>query len=711
MSDHQNSIEVFCSYARADRRWFKQLDSHLSSLTRQGLISLWQNRQIVPGTDWAREIDEHLNSAAVILLLISSDFLASGYCSGSEMQHALERDQAREARVIPIVLRPVDLDDTPFARLQVLPLDAKPITTWRNKDAAFVDVTAGIRRAIEDLTLRTLSTSRTTLWNVPFARNPFFLGREDLLTQLHSQLQNLHAAALSQKQAISGLGGVGKTQLAVEYAYRYQDAYQAVLWVHAETAETLNASCTELATLLKLPEQHAQEQSRIVQAVKIWLQTHNGWLLILDNADEPEMLAPFLPSRLGGQIVMTTRASALGRFGIAHPLTVDSFAPEQGALFLLRRAGVLLPDAFLEQASAHEHALALQITQELGGLPLALDQAGAYIEATSTSLASYQQIYQQHRAALLSERRGSEHDHPEPVTTTWSLSLQRVEEKSLAAADLVRLCAFLAPDAIGEEILMEGGEELGPVLAPVATDAYLLNKAIETVRAYSLVKRDPMTKTLAMHRLLQEVVRMGLPLQEHETWMCRAIQAVNAAFPLVEVKNWPGCERLLPHALVCAMWVHQVSLTDPQMARLLNRTAIYLHARARYGEAEPLYEQALALRKRVLGAEHPDTGSSLNNLAFLYESQGKYEQAEPLYEQALALRKRVLGAEHPDTGSSLNNLAGLYVRRGKYEQAEPLYEQALALSQRVLGAEHPTTQTILANYVWFLQNQQPKQEQ
>ena len=149
----------------------------------------------------------------------------------------------------------------------------------------------------------------------------------------------------------------------------------------------------------------------------------------------------------------------------------------------------------------------MQISQELGGLPLALDQAGAYLEETGMDLAGYWYIYQQHRTDLFRERGGLVSDHPAPVATTWSLSFQRVEEQKPAAADLLRLCAFLAPDAIAEEILTAGASFLGPVLLPVAADALLLNQAIEALRAYSLIRRNPKEKTLSIHRLVQAVLQ------------------------------------------------------------------------------------------------------------------------------------------------------------------------------------------------------------
>lgn len=433
MAEASTPVEIFCAYAHEDEVWLRKLETHLSLLQRQGLVSLWYDRLIAPGTNWARTINAHLETASVILLLVSADFFASDYCYGIEMQHALEHAAAGEARIIPILVRPTDWTDAPFAHLQVLPTDAKPLASWQDEDTALADVVAGIRRVIGDVSLLAASAPRAALpkiWNIPYARNPFFLGRDDELARLRRHLQAGWVTALSQPQAISGLGGIGKTQLALEYAYRYHQDYQMVLWARAESTEALVSSYITVASHLRLPEREAKEQDIAVRAVKTWLQTHHGWLLILDNADELALLPNFLPPSLGGHLLLTTRAAATGR--LAHRMEIEILRPEHGALFLLRRAALIPVDADLLQASQEERELALHISQELGGLPLALDQAGAYLEETGMDLAGYWQIYQQHRAELLRERRGLVTDHPEPVATTWSLSFQRVKEKNFS---------------------------------------------------------------------------------------------------------------------------------------------------------------------------------------------------------------------------------------------------------------------------------------
>src|SRR5579859_172660 len=299
MSDDLASIEVFCSYAPEDESFFQQLQKHLRMLTYQERIMLWHRRQVSPGTDWAQALDTQITRASVILLLISADFLNSDYCYGIEMKRALERQTMNEACVIPILVRPVDWEEAPFKHLSVLPTDTKPITQWSNRDQAFKNVVHGIKAALLDvqhLTFGTVPSPFPRLWNIPYPPNPFFTGQEALLTQLTSKLKTGQPTALSQPQALSGLGGIGKTQIAVEYAYRHWQDYQAVFWVSADNHEALVSGYVELAKLLNLPEKNERDQMIIVQAVLQWLKTHEEWLLILDNADDLSLISLYLRS-------------------------------------------------------------------------------------------------------------------------------------------------------------------------------------------------------------------------------------------------------------------------------------------------------------------------------------------------------------------------------------------------------------------------------
>jgi tetratricopeptide (TPR) repeat protein len=697
--NHPALLQVFVSYADKDEKWRDELLTHLHPLQREGLISsIWHRGNVLPGIDQEQEINHHLEICSLILLLISPNFLACDSCYAIQMQRALQRHDASVVRVIPVLVRPCDWSRTPITRLQCLPHDGKAIAMWDNQDLAWEGVTTEIRKAIEGLSHPSVkapvSLSRP-VQNIPYSRNPFFTGREDVLEQLHTQFRASQSIALSQPLATCGLGGIGKTRIAVEYAHKYLQNYQHVLWARAESQEALISSYVHLASLLDLPVRDALSPNIAVQAVKRWLQDHSQWLLILDNADDLTVVRPFIPSVMGGHLLLTTRAQATG--DLARRIKVETFTEEQGTFFLLRRAGLLAPDATFSQASIEDRTWATQIAQELGGLPLALDQAGAYLEETGTGLSDYLQIYRQHRGDLLKQRLGLGTDHPEPVATTWSLSFERVERRNPAAADLLRLCAFLDPDALPLEIVAGGATNLGPQLASVAGDAYFLDQAIKVLRDYSLVSRDPAMRTLSVHRLVQAVLQDAMTAEARKQWKERAVNVVSATFPCVEFAHWTECERWLPHALICRNWIEQERMTIPAASQLLARAGLYLRERAQYIQAELFFQQALAIDKQVYGLEHPEVATDLNNLACLYWSQGKYEETEPLFQSALEIRRQQLGHEDPDTAEAFNNLACLYQTRGKYKESESFFQQALVIYKQIYGPGDPAVGTVQSN--------------
>jgi len=706
------TIEVFISYSHKDQAFREELEIHLSNLKRQNIISSWYDGNIAPGSELEPQIIDHLMSAQIILLLISADFIHSDFCYSIEMKQAIDRHNAREARVIPIVLRPTDWQGAPFDTLKMLPTDAKAITKWRRRDDAFADIVQGIRASIHELTITgktanpsivSYTPTKVPIWNVPYQRNLLFTGREDVLKKLYDALRAGKTAALAQPQAISGLGGIGKTQTAVEYAYRYRDGYTDILWVKAETEGSINADFVTIASLLDLPEKLEQDQHKIIEAVKRWFQEHTDWLLILDNADDIAMVQGFIPLGSKGHVLLTTRAHATGR--IAQRIEVEKMEPDEGAIFLLRRAKLLNSDAPLETATRIEQDTAREIVKAMDGLPLALEQAGAYIEETECGLQRYLRLYREQGVRLLKEHGEFAPDHPQPVATTWSLSFKNVEQANPAAAELLRFCAFLAPDAIPEELFTESAAELGPMLEPVVSDLSSLNAAIRELLKYSLVHRDSETNTLSIHRLVQEVLKDQMDEETRRQWAERTVRAINAVFPEPEYSNWEICRRYLLHAQACSMLIEQWKLLFTEAAILLNDIGSYLRERGEYEQVESLYQRALAICERVLGSEHPDTATSLYNLSNLYYDQGKNEEAEPLCQRALAIRERVLGPGHPDTARSLDNLALLYYDQGKYEEAGPLYQRALAIYERVLGPDHPDTALGLSNLAALYYNQ------
>jgi tetratricopeptide (TPR) repeat protein/transcriptional regulator with XRE-family HTH domain len=519
----------------------------------------------------------------------------------------------------------------------------------------------------------------------PSPRNPYFTGREDLLQQVRGTLQECRRVALS------GLGGVGKTQVALEYAYRHSDAYDQVFWIRAETESTITGGFVEMAELLEFPEHATTEKQRVVAAVKGWLETHDSWLLVADNIEEPHLLRPFLPRVVNGHLLVTSRAQILSPLGITNPLPIQEFSPNEALQFLLTRTG-------REGADRSERGAAQTLAQEVGYLPLALEQAAAYIHENASRFAGYLKSYCTRRLELLA--RGAPADDPaKSVTTTWRIAFDRIEATP-ASADLLRASAFLRPNRIPLELVLEGAAELGPAIAqalPDADDDLALDELLAPLTRYSLILREPESETYSLHRLVQEVTRDNIDLQMRRTWAERVVAAVNRAFPEVEYAAWNRCERLLAHAQAAAELVETYDLTSEVAARLLQEAARYLHERARYAEAERLCQRALAIREQLLGPEHPDFALSLNYLGNLYRQTCRYAEAEPAYRRSLTIRKRVLGPDHRDVAQSMNNLAALYWDQGRYAEAEPLLNEALATAERVLGPRHRHVAYIINN--------------
>ncbi len=592
------------------------------------------------------------------------------------------------------------------------------------------------------------SPTSSSLWTVPFRRNPFFTGRESILSKLHTSFHSGKTASLAHVLAISGLGGIGKTQTAVEYAYRFGHDYTAVFWINAETYESINTTFSVLAVQLGLVKMDEQDQTRSVTSVKCWFNEHTNWLLIFDNVEDLATLVDFLPLHSNGYVLLTTRSQSTG--SMAQRIDLPEMDGDEGALLLLRRAKLLADDTCPQEPSTPLFVQARDLSRMLGGLPLALDQAGAYIEETGCRVSDYIARFQSEGARLLHRRGDVSTEHPDSVNVTFSLCFEKLHETHSAAADLLHLCAFLAADAIPEEIITEGAVELGPMLQQVALDPFILDDVLATLRRYSLLHRHSETKTLAMHRLVQTVLIDKMDENTRRQWVERTVKAVNHTFPDIQDASFlPRSQYYLSHAQVCVDHIIRWQFTFPEAARLLHQVGVYflLHSfyqqaegplrkatalyeqiedtdhlriaeaindlallyynQAKYSEAEPLFLRSLDIAVQGVGPEHSRVAETLCNLALLYRERGKYSEAESLFLRALAIRERILGSEHPQTALSLSNLALLYLDQGRFTEAEPLFERALAIREQKLGAEHPHTISTL-NHLAVLYRKQGK---
>ena len=544
----------------------------------------------------------------------------------------------------------------------------------------------------ENETRRLLEASLTAItpyWNVPYQRNPFFTGRDKLLHTLHEQLRTKQAVALCQSYALSGLGGIGKTQLALEYAYQYALDYCAIFWVAAETVDTLFSSFITIAELIKLPEREEKDYLKIVKAVLRWFTAHDEWLLIFDNVEDTSILKPFLPASRQGALLITTRLRALDGLALAFELL--PFPIEEGIRFLLHRSRLIDSSQPLEDLSPDLMKTAQRLVEMMDGLPLALDQAGAYIEKTGCSLVDYIQLYLDYQVRLLDERSGAA-DHPYSVVKTFQLSFKQIIQTNIVAADLLRLCAFLSPEAIPEELIIKGTNCLDLQWQSIPSDPLILNEAIGVLCAYSLVNRDPKTKTLSIHRLVQVVLWNSMSEHERYEWIQQILIALNAIFPALEhsawkYEVWHQCERSISHILYCAKLVEAQGQKNRSLGYLLFNAAGYLYERSQYVEAELCYQRVLSIWKELLGTEHPDIAYIFTGLANLYRDQGRYGEAEALYKQALHIGK-VRGEQHLAVAKTLIGLGNLYRMQGNSTEAEALYHRTLKIRVAELGEKH-----------------------
>ncbi len=694
LSQISRAITIFFSFAldSRDRDLFEELRKHLRALKRQGLIEIWSDSEISAGSNTSEIIQAQMSTADIIVLLLSADFFASDRCAEVEMRYAHEQHVARAATIIPVLLRPTIWEGIPLERTHLLPHNGKAVTIWENLDDALAEVAKGIHRVVEEIANRVtgdhspMKHPKAPLRTLPYRRNPFFTDREDILAELHRFFAS-EQTPQTRIQALYGMGGIGKTLLATEYACLHYDEYQAIFWLNASSPEHLSSGILSLADQLGLPAHHNLNEQQRFAAIKQWLQHHDRWLVVLDGLDDIPIMDQFIPLYSNGHVLLTTQSQATGQFAIA--IAVDQMTLEEGASFLLRRATIISKRDSFDSASEADALHALEITQEFQGYPLALDQAGAYIEENRRMLASYLTLYRKQKATLLERRGRLASDHPDPVTTTLSLTFQKIAQIDPLALELLYFLASLHPDALPDEMIMHGASALDSPLHRLALDPLAFNDALSTLQRFSLVHLCTDSTTLNMHHILQIIIRKELTKQRQQQLAKQAVRLINAIFPDVLFTKWKECEKYMPQAQHCATLIRDFQLTLQEGGQLLERLGSYCFQRGCYTEAETYLMQALHIHERHRPAYVLDSAQALNSLGLLYRQQARYKEAEALHQRALKLRESVLGSDDPKTMESLHNLAMIHGDLGKYQEAERLYLRVLSVEERVKGPDHP----------------------
>ncbi|NQT38006.1 MAG: tetratricopeptide repeat protein [Planctomycetes bacterium] len=685
-------MTVFISYSHDSSEHSERVLALSNRLREEGVDCQIDQYETSPPEGWPRWMNGQFRGASYVLVVCTETYYrrAAGTESpgvgrgarweSSQVFQELYDADSMNTKFIPVIF---SADDQRFIPEPLRGFTHYDLSTDRGYEDLYRHLTEQPNIVTPALgQVRVLSPRRPAdpsepakgFWNVPLRRNEFFSGRHDLLITLHGRLKPAGDRHSPFVIGLTGLGGVGKTQVSAELAYRFRNDYSAVIWVRADSEASIYQSVLDAKVGLGLHDAATDDPKTVVAAFLRWLKDNSGWLLIFDSADHLDLLPPYLPVTGAGAVLVTSRARNLDPVGTRCVIDLTELLPDESVSFLLNRTR-------RSDASDDELAAANEICSELGHLPLALEQAGAYIAAKASLFQAYLSSYRTRRLELLEQMKPSMGSYPASVTTTWAINFDEITRESSASADLLRATAFLSPAAIPLEFVVGGAEELSnaisTTLAGFLDNPVALDELVEPVARYSLVRRDIDDQTLSTHRLVQEVLRDGMTPGERRSWMERIVRAVDKCFLVpTEFEHWQSCERLVPHALVAVQHCEDEQLQTRSPGHLLNRLGCYLLDHARYSEGHALLERALEVRRKSLGATHPYVAETLSNLGLVAERQGAHSRAEGLHREALSI---VQGSGNEQEAAAENNLASALLELGKFTEAEQAFRRSIEL--------------------------------
>ena len=645
--------DFLISYNKADLHWAEWIAGQLEEA---GYSTIYQHRDFRPGSNFVVEMQRATAEAKRTIAVLSPDYLAALYTLPEWAASFAQDPTGEEGILVPVRVRQCELEGL---LAQIVYIDFVGL----DKAAAKEALLAGVKRGpIEPAKPEPRSSgSLPPIWNVPHLRNPNFTGREDELRELRGALTDGHAAAIV---PIAGLGGAGKTQLALEYAYRHIADYDAVWWLRAEDSATLVADIAQLATPLRLPENGLADQQATAAAVLAWLGRRPGWLLIFDNVRSASACRAWLPAAGMGHVILTSRDP--NWLKLARPLRLPSLPRAEAVAFLQKRSGVEEPTA------------AAELCEALGDLPLAISLAASYIETTQISIADYLERYQGAPRALLDDA----------VAATWEISIEQLRTDEPDALDLLNLIAFLASDDIDPRLL-----------SGRFPDTLQLDRARAGLLRYSLI--EARAGTISVHRLVQAATRARLAREGIEkVWAEAALKLVKEAFPFKDdkVETWSASARLLPHALAAAGHCESLGVALETTSRLLNEVGLYLRNRAQLAQADHSMKRSLAIAEKVFGPDHTNVAACAGNISTVLEGQGDLPGALRYAQRALSTDEQVYGPDHPKVAERASSIGTILFAQGDLTGALEYTRRALAIDERFYGPDHPNV-AIRANNI------------
>ena len=718
--------DFFISYNQTDKAYAEWIAWQLEAAGYSTVIQAWDFR---PGHDFVLKMHEAAKETERTIAVLSPNYLAAEFVH-PEWTAAFAKDPKGERGLLIFVrVRECEPEGMTTARIYVdlLGLDeaaakerllagVKPGRVKPERPPLFPKRSAagpGWPGATSNSIHGGVSAPPHKPRHLPYdSIGDLFKGRDELLINLHERLRRApgSAAALVAKHAIHGLGGVGKTRLAVEYALRHGADYSALLFVLAETPEALRRNLAGLGEsgILSLPEREAKEEEVRLRAVLDWLADHPGWLLILDNADSPEAVAAieaFLPQFHGGHVLVTSRIEEWSP--AVDSFAVDVLGEPDAVAFLLERT-----DGHRRRTPSDD-ADVRALAKELGGLALALEQAGAFISKVNCSLGDYLRRWRGREAKVRTWHDANIMKYPKSVAVTWDTTFEQLGAPGRA---LLRLLCWFAPEPIPRAIfeteaartaLKNGVESIRAANDAPAVDAETadVEDALASLKEFSLLKWEPDGAAFRVHRLVAEVTRERLPEANRATWLTAAAGVMDDYLPgdppPHDVRSWPLWRPAQAHAAGLIAFAEQCGVAG-LLSGLTDNLAVFLYANGVWREAESLFRRALAIDEKSSGPDHPDVAIRLNNLAQLLKATNRSSEAEPLMRRALAIDEHSYGPVHPNVAIRLNNLAMLLHATNRLSEAEPLMRRALVIDQERFGPDHPEVAIDLNNLALLL---------
>jgi tetratricopeptide (TPR) repeat protein len=535
--------------------------------------------------------------------------------------------------------------------------------------------------------------SEPIMWNLP-PLNPFFTGKSETLGRLDELLQEKGQVAISQPQAIYGLGGMGKTQTALQYTYLHRKNYEAIFWVESEGEQELQFNYASIAQPLKLKERNEKKIQSVVKAVREWLTKNQNWLIIFDGANTPEFIRSLIPRYSKGHIIITSRSNRFDYLGVLTPIELTEMSEEEAVEFLAKRIR-------RTDISESEKEAARELANQLGYLPLALEQAGAFIATKQILFQDFLLHYRKRQIRVFDSSIPTTDNYPASVAETWKMNYEEAIKEGDAVEGIMNISAFLSPDSIPFELIRVGAEyfslDLNQELQEEGNDPIVIHSYLEPLVRYSLIRLNPDSRTFSIHPLVQEVFKDRLNEVENYEWIYKAIRVLNNAFPEVYFRFWPTCNRLLAHALSV---LNQNGGDIPKVGEitsLVNKVGHYLFERNQLDEAEKWLRKGLEIEKEAGREKHHNCATILDKIAAIQFMKKDYDEVEKLFLESMEIRKISMGENSRDYALSLNNLGGLYLHIDQLKKAEDYLSHSLALKRGFLEKNHPEIGSSLVN--------------